>query len=447
MSFLDALDNMLSTCGCTIINDSFATDTSANYTFTGVAPTVGSGLMSVPSGCEVRYSACYNKLASVRITIDADIGNTGTLRVFFWKQALGSFAIVVESNTGLSPTDSGYQACLVKLYRGVTLIRSRNHSGSLMPLIVEAWVNQGGDDAMVTINSEWTWNLPRFEDPFLVPLSPGEYGFKSDAGTIDVLSYTVDLVSNFDDPAQLSLGEGLQCRECQPSSTINACDHRESCNGGTMGEDFYTGPGSYPPNVSNGWYVSSDSWTTNGTTFVADDPSTLWEVGDSLTVTFHRPATGNCAGVGEPIKRWANTGKAIRYVRVTECASSVVVTIDLQKKHAYGNLTARMSINPVCGSSNTYTASETFTGTSGDVPCDGNECLATETDTVTNTYNNVPVGIYRIECDVAKSSFTDDPGQSNNCVEEGDPIGIAGYSEVQVEFSISGVETYLIECP
>jgi len=444
MTFLDALDNMLSTCGCTIINDSFVTDTSANYTFTGGTPTVGSGLMSVPSGCEVRYSACYNKLLSVRITIDADLGNADTLRVFFWGQDTGSFSIKAKSNTGLSPTDSGYDACLIQLFRGSTLIRSRNHSGSLMPLIVEAWFNQVGDDAMVTINSEWTWNVSRLTTP--APAN-GTYGFGSDAGTIDVLSYTVDLVSNQADAGYLSLGEGLQCRECPPSSTINACDHLESCNGGTMGEDFYSGPGSYPPNVSDGWYVSSDSWTTNGTTFVADDPSTLWEVVDSLTVTFHRPATGNCAGVGEPIKRWANTGKAIRHIRVTECASSVVVTIELQNKHAYGNLTARMSIIPVCGSENYYTASETFTGTSGDVPCDGDQCVANETDIVTNTYSNVPVGIYRIECDVAKASFTDDPGQSNNCVEEGDPIGIAGYSEVQVEFSISGVETYLIECP
>lgn len=445
MSFLDALDNMLSTCGCTIINDSFNTDTSANYTFTGGNPTVGSGLMSVPSGCEVRYSACYNKLQSVRIAIDADIDNTDTLSVFFWGQDTGAFSVRVKSNTGLSPTDSGYDACLVQLYRGNALVRSRNHSGTLMPLIVEAWLNQAGDDAMVTVNSEWTWNVSRLTTP--APAN-GTYGFASISGAFDVLSYQVDLVSNtWDEINPKTLGEGLQCRECEPSETINACDHREDCNGGTMDEDFYTGPGSYPPNVSSGWYVSSDSWTTNGTTFVADDPSTLWEVVDSLTVTFHRPATGNCAGVGEPIKRWVNTGKAIRHVRVTECASSVVVTIELQKKHAYGNLTARMSIIPVCGSSNYYTASETFTGTSGDVPCDGDQCLATETDIVTNTYNNVPVGIYRIECDVAKVSFTDDPGQSNNCVEEGDPIGIAGYSEVQVEFSISGVETYLIECP
>lgn len=446
MSFLDALDNMLSTCGCTIISDSFNTDTSANYTFTGGTPTVGSGLMSVPSGCEVRYSACYNKLASLRITIDADLGNTDALRVFFWSYVAGRFAIVVESNTGLSPTDSGYQACLVKLYRGSTLIRSRNHSGSLMPLIVEAWVNQAGDDAMVTINSEWTWNLPRFEDPFIVPLSPGEYGFKSDAGTIDVLSYTVDLVSNEAEGVGLSLGEGLQCRECPPSLTINACDHREDCNGGTMGEDFYASSGSYPPNVSSGWHVSADSSTTNGVTFVETDPSTLWEVVDTLAIAFHRPATGNCAGVGEPITRWAATGKAVRHVRVTSCSSSVVVTIDLQKKHAYGNLTARLVLYPVCGSSNTYTVSETFTGTSGDIPCNSSKCNANETDTVTQTFNNVPVGIYRIECDVARLTFGDDPGASNICVEPGDPIAIAGYSEVQVEFSVSGVETYQLTC-
>ena len=424
---------------CEIVDDTFSTDTSDNYVWFGGTGTIAGGVLTLPSGDFVKFrpdvSTCNAAPRSVRIEVELQQHDSpGTLTstsfiYFHCDQDLDSgFGIELKTNDGR--TESTRRSCLVSLVNvagGLTAgtIATRYVGPSVRSVVVEVFQPDGSTDAYVTISgtgvSTFSWKF--------TPTSNTDRYFGIGSIDVDVLFFKATRLLDSTDPS-------AGCLSCIGSDPVNNCTHTEECNGGTLGEDFYdSGDDAYPPNVG-GWNVTAAVWATGN-----ENPSTLWNPSSGLTMVFTRPATGNCGSVIAS-RIYNDVGTARRYVRVTECENEIVVTIDITKSQHVG-MTVSVVLAPLCGGGDiTATVSESFSA-SGSVVCNGTQCLTTDTDTVVNTFQNLPVGIYRVTCTIGNGIGGADPSAGNAC---GVSPNAFGQTQAEATITLEGVEEYQLTC-
>lgn len=422
------LNNLYNATCCTLVSDDFSDDTVDQYSFWGLDGadelTVADGKLTIPNGGRLRRNNCIDRVKGIRITVStAPLDRDHSLSIFFWcsSDLTSGYQIRIHSNAGIGG-DVERKGCLVELCNaGGSVLKSRFEGANSSINIVEAWADQESGDAFITVNNSFSWKITYFsalaEDGYFGIGTPG------DKDDLEVESYTAVLVGSTD--------ETMGCiGECSHVTPVNACTHTEPCNGGTLDEDFYTSS-DITPNVA-GWLVSADDW---GPGPGVDNPSPLWSP-DGLNITMAIPENGNCAAGAYRFYR--NVGDARRLVRVTSCANEVTLSISIAKS-VYRPLAASITLAPICGTDYSDSLSESWSGTlnPGDpIPCDESKCDSDDTDTVSKTIYNLPVGIYLLLCETIPTNVL-------NLCESDAGGGLAG---VTVEFTVSGVEEYQKLC-
>ncbi len=246
------------------------------------------------------------------------------------------------------------------------------------------------------------------------------------------------------------------CQDCPPIAKETSCDFNASCGGGTL----KTQPGAtlidhdfgeetcfsntITPHNEGGWYKRCD---LEG----ASLDYGFWTFAP-LSVAFDFPGYGHCSG-STPLSE--TTGfETWRWFRVTSCTNSITLTIEMEKSK-YVSFAAGMQIERGCGVDvSDFNAIEPD-NLSGDWPpsttesitqittCSGSSstyfredaCASEDNDTITIDIENLPIGIYRVRCNVSfddnftaapsacsTQSVTAWPPVSANFIVEGDAL-------------------------
>jgi hypothetical protein len=296
------------------------------------------------------------------------------------------------------------------------VLKSRYAGGGATPLVVEAWADQDSGDAFITVNEAFSWKITYAA----ATAEDGYFGFGADdAGDeLDVSSYAAAVVGSVDVEQGCIAG-------CSVTTPINACTHTESCNGGTLDEDFYD----TSTTGSAYWITATDRTLNPGWAHsVINDclvPLTdRWSTTD-LSATVAITGGGGVEACGDQPWRACDSVAVRRFVRVSSCANEITLTIEMSKSTTSSIVTS-IQLVPVCGTNFSDSLSASWEETASAPPLN---CTASETDTATKTILNVPVGIYAVV-------FSASPEDSSFW---GSPFSVA--------MSIDGVEVYEINCP
>lgn len=422
MVTINSLDTLNGAACCTVVDDSFSTDTAELYQFWGINPddagTVAAGVMTLPTLCRARRLGCVDRLYGVRITISAAIDFNRGLCAFFWCNAdlTAGYMIRVRSNSGAGG-ESSRRGCLVELcLANGSVIKSRYAGGGAAPLVVESRADQDSGDAWITVNNSFSWKLTYAE----AIAEAGYYGFGADnsGDELDVSSYAVAVVGSTDITQGCIVG-------CSTTEPINACTHTEPCNGGTLDEDFYDTSTTWSPY----WITATDHTLNPGWAhFLLNEclsPLTdRWSTTD-LSATVAITGGGGVEACGEQPWRACDSVAVRRFVRVTSCTNEITLTIDMSKSPT-ASIVASVQLVPMCGTDFTDSLSAAWEETASAPPLN---CTTSESDTATKVINNIPVGIYAIVLSASpeNSSFWGSP--------------------FNVELSVAGVEVYELNCP